>query len=114
MPEAYYLQVTLEPHHKHSGSRTGRRILFLAEVPIDAAKKSAPNPDDEASLYQEAERLAGELAPIAMTGHSRQTGEDVMRVSYHAIPRPRNDIVERIADAERDGVRLWLLGANVE
>ena len=114
MPETYYLQVTLEPHHKHSGSTTGRRILFLAEVPIEAAKKSATNPDDEKALYQEAERLAGELAPIAMTGRCRQTGEDIMRTSYRAIPRPPYHILERTADAEQDGVRLWLLGANVE
>ena len=114
MPETYYLQVTLEPHHKHSGSTTGRRILFLAEVPIEVAKKSATNPDDEKALYQEAERLAGELAPIAMTGRCRQTGEDIMRTSYRAIPRPPYHILERTADAEQDGVRLWLLGANVE
>ena len=114
MPEAYYLQVTLEPHHKHSGSTTGRRILFLAEVPVEAAKKSATNPDDEKALYQEAERLAGDLAPMAMTGSSRQTGEDIMRTSYHAIPRPPDYLIERTADAEKDGIRLWLLGANVE
>jgi hypothetical protein len=114
MPEAYYLQVTLEPHHKHSGLTTGRRILFLAEVPIEAAKKSAANPDDEKALYEEAERLAGDLAPIAMTGCSRQTGEDIMRMSYNAIPTPPYYILERTADAEKDGIRLWLLGANVE
>jgi len=37
-----------------------------------------------------------------------------MRTSYHAIPRPPDYLIERTADAEKDGVRLWLLGANVE
>ena len=37
-----------------------------------------------------------------------------MRASFHAIPHPPEDILERSADAEKDGVRVWLLGTNVE
>ena len=54
MAEAFYLRVTLEPHHKHSGSTTGGTILFLAEVPMALAKHSSSNPDDEAGLLREA------------------------------------------------------------
>ena len=50
MAEAFYLNVSLEPHRKHSGSITGRRILFLAEVPIEAAKQSATDPDDPTAI----------------------------------------------------------------
>ena len=73
MDETLYFHVALEPHLKHSGSITGRRILFLAEVPVDAAKKTATNPDDDDELRQVAQRLAAELLPIAMTGH-REVG----------------------------------------
>ena len=59
------------------------------------------------------EKLNG-LTPVAMTGRPRQEGEDVMRASFHAIPHPPEDILERSADAEKDGVRVWLLGTNVE
>ena len=76
MAEAFYLNVSLEPHRKDSGSTTGRRILFLAEVPIEAAKQSATDPDHPTALFREAERLAERLAPLAMTGHQRQEGED--------------------------------------
>jgi len=114
MAEAFYLRVTLEPHRKHSGSTSGGTILFLAEVPMALAKHSSSNPDDEAALLREAERLAERLTPLAMTGHPRQEGEDVMRASFHAIPHPPEDILERSADAEKDGVRVWLLGTNVE
>jgi hypothetical protein len=112
--EVLYFHVALQPHHKHSGSITGGRFLFLAEVPVDAAKKTATNPDDEDALRQEAEHLAAELLPIAMTGHPREEGEDVMRFSCHAVPEPSEDLLEHTADAEKDGVRLWLLGAKVE
>lgn len=61
MEEALYFHVALQPHHKHSGSIAGGRILFLAEVPVDAAKKIVTNPEDEDALRQEAERLAAEL-----------------------------------------------------
>ena len=98
MAEAFYLNVSLEPHRKHSGSTTGRRILFLAEVPIETA------------LSREAERLAERLTPLAMTGHPRQEGEDIMRASFQAIPQPPEDILERTADAVKGAVRLWLLG----
>ena len=114
MGEAFYFHVTLEPHKKRSGSKTGRRILFLVEVPIDAAKRSAADPQDESVLRQEAERLSRELAPIAMTGELRHGGEDVMEISSCTIIEPSNDLLERTADAEKNGVRVWLLGANVE
>ena len=57
MAEAFYLNVSLEPHRKHSGSTTGRRILFLAEVPIEAAKQSATDPDDPTALFRELKAL---------------------------------------------------------
>jgi hypothetical protein len=112
--EVLYFHVALEPHHKHTGSITGGRILFLAEIPIDTARKTAKNPDDEVALGQEAERLAADLLPIAMTGHPREQGEDLMRLTCHAVPQPSEDFLELTADAEKDGVRLWLLGANIE
>jgi hypothetical protein len=113
MAEAFYFH-TLEPHKKRSGSKTGRRILFLVEVPIDAAKKSATDPQGESTLCQEAERLSRELAPIPMTGELRRGGEDLMEVSSCSIIEPSNDLLERTADAEKNGVRVWILGANVE
>jgi hypothetical protein len=69
MHEVLYFHITLEPHHKNSGLISGGRIIFLAEVPVDAAKKPATNPADEKALSQEAERLVVELLPIAMSGH---------------------------------------------
>ena len=114
MDETWYFHFTLEPHHKHSGSITGERILFLAEVPVDAVKRTATNPEDENELSKEAERLAAELLPIAMSGRPREEGEDVMRLSCHAVPRPSEDLLTRRADAEKDAVRLWLLGTSVE
>jgi hypothetical protein len=114
MRDAFYFHVTLEPHKKRSGSKTGRRILFLVEVPIVAAKKSATDPQDESALGQEAVRLSRELAPLAMTGELRHGGEDLMEISSRAITEPSNDLLERTADAEKNGVRVWLLGANVE
>jgi hypothetical protein len=112
--EALYFHVALEPHLKHSGSITGGKILFLAEVPVDSAKKTVTNSDDENALWQEAERLAAQLLPIAMTGQQRGQGEDIMRFSCHLVPQPSEDLLEHTADAEKDGVRLWLLGANIE
>jgi hypothetical protein len=114
MAQALYFHITLEPHHKHSGSKTGRRIRFLAEVPVSAAKKTASSPDDERSTYEEAERLAGNLTSMAMTGQPHQPGEDEMRISFHSIPSISNDLIGRRPDAEKDGVRVWLLGADVE
>jgi len=84
---------------------------FLAEVPESVAKKTAKSPDDEQSTFEEAERLAGNLTSVAMTGHPRQPGEDEMQVSFHSIPRMSDDLTDRRADAEKDGVRVWLLGA---
>ena len=81
---------------------------------MDVAKHSLSNPGDESALLREAERLAERLTPLAMTGHPRQEGEDVMRASFHAIPQPPEDILVRSADAEKDGVRVWLRGTNVE
>ncbi len=112
--ETLYFHVTLEPHLKHSGVRTGGRILFLAEIPVDAAKKKATNPDDDDQLCQVAQTLAAELLPIAMTGHPRSEGEDVMRLNFHAIPKPSEDLLGHHSDAAKDGVRLWLLGSNTE
>jgi hypothetical protein len=114
MDEVLYFHVALEPHLKHSGSKTGRRILFLAEVLLDAAKKTGINPDDEDALRQEAQHLAAALLPFAMTGRPRQEGEDVMRLTCYAVAKPSENLLEYSADAEKDGVRLWLLGSNVE
>jgi hypothetical protein len=114
MGEPFYFHVTLEPHKRRSGSKTGRRILFLVEVPIEAAKNSAKDPQDDSALCQEAERLSKELAPMAMTGELRHGGEDLMEISSCSIVEPSIDLLERTADTERNGVRVWLLGANVE
>ena len=113
MPQALYFHITLEPHHKHSGARTGRQIRFLAEVPVNVARKAAKSPDDEQSIRKEAERLAGNLTSMAMTGQPHQPGEDEMRVSFRSVPRMSDDFTNRQPDAEKDGVRLWLLGADV-
>jgi hypothetical protein len=112
--EVLYFHVALHPHHKHSGSITAGRVLFLAAVPVDTAKKTATNPHNEDALRQEAERLAAELLPIAMTGHPRAKGEDVMQLTCHAIPQPSEDLLQHTPDAEKNGVRLWLLGAKLE
>jgi hypothetical protein len=112
--EALYFHVSLEPHHKHSGSIAGGKILFLAEIPLDTAKKTATDPEDAVAISREAERLAAELLPLAMTGQPRQEGEDVMRFSCHAIPQPSENTLDRGPDAEKNGVRLWLLGVKTE
>ncbi len=112
--EVFYFHVILEPHLKHSGSMTGGKILFLAEIPVEAAKKTATNPEDEVALRQESERLAAELLPIAMTGHPWAEGEDVMRFSCHEVSQPSEDQTAHTADAEKNGVRLWLLEAKAE
>ena len=114
MDEALYFHVTLEPHHKHSGLVAGGKILFLAEVPFAEAKKRAADPEDAVALSREGERLAAELLPLAMTGHSREEGEDVMRLSCRAVPRPSEDLLGHKADAEKNGVRLWLMGTKTE
>jgi hypothetical protein len=114
MAQVLYFHITLEPHHKHSGGRTGRRIRFLAEVPVRVAKKTARSPDDEQSTYEEAERLASNLTSMAMTGQPHQPGEDEMRASFHSIPSISKDLTDRQPDAEKDGVRVWLLGADME
>jgi hypothetical protein len=114
MDEVLYFHVALEPHLKHSGSIIDRRILFLAEVHVDAARKTTTNPDDENALQQEAQRLAAELLPIAMTGHPRKEGEDVMKLTCHEVPKPPEDLLQHTADAHKGGVRLWLFGSNVD
>jgi len=114
MRQTLYFHITLEPHHKHSGQRTGRRIRFLARVPVLAAKKAARSPDDGESIQEEAKRLAINLTSIAMTGQPHQPGEDEMQVSIHSVPSISNDQTKRRADAEKDGVRVWLLGADAE
>jgi hypothetical protein len=81
--KALYFHVALEPHLKHSGSIIDRRILFLAEVQVGAAKERTTYPDDEDALCQEAQRLATELLPMAMTGHPRAG-----RRRCHAIDMP--------------------------
>jgi hypothetical protein len=114
MAQAYYFQITLEPHHKHSGDRTGQHIRLIAEVPVTAAKKTATSPDDEQSTYKEAKRLASNLTSMAMTGQPHQPGEDEMQVSLRSVPGISDDLTGRRADAEEDGVRVWLLGADEE
>ena len=114
MSEVIYFHITLEPHFKHSGKRTGRRISFLAEVPLDVAKAAAQSSDDEQLIFEEAKRLAAALTSIAMTGQRRQPGEDEMQISFHSIPVMTRNLTARQADAEKDGVRVWLLGANVD
>jgi hypothetical protein len=37
-----------------------------------------------------------------------------MRISLHSIPKMSDDLTGRRADAEKDGVRVWLLGADGE
>jgi hypothetical protein len=114
MPQALFFEITLEPHLKRSGLATGRRILFLAEVPINTAKEASKAPDDDGAVYEAAERLAANLTCTAMTGASHQLGEDEMRVSFHSLPRMSDDLKERHPDAEKDGVRVWLIGARPE
>ena len=114
MSEAIYFHLSLEPHYKHSGKRTGRKITFLAEVPLDAARAVAESSDDEQLLLEEAKGLATALTSIAMTGQGHQPGEDEMRISFLSIPVMARELTDRQADAEKDGVRLWLLGADVD
>ncbi|MBV9877847.1 MAG: hypothetical protein JO025_24180 [Verrucomicrobia bacterium] len=114
MPQSLYFEITLEPHLKHSGLATGRKILFLAEVRIDAAKAVSEAPENDQAIYEMAARLAVSQTCMAMTGETRQPGEDEMRVSFHSMPRVSNDITERLPDAEENGVRLWLVGAVPE
>jgi hypothetical protein len=47
--EVLFFRVALEPYLKHSGSITVE-ILFLAKVPVDSARKTAANSDDENAL----------------------------------------------------------------
>lgn len=114
MPQSFYFQITLQPHLKHSGLETGRRILFLAEVPVNTAKDASEAPEDDLIVSKTAERLAANLTCLAMTGESAQPGEDEMRVSFHAMSGMPEDVTQRRPDAEKDGVRIWLIGARPE
>jgi hypothetical protein len=114
MPQNFYFQITLEPHLKHSGLVTGRRIIFLAEVLVSTAKGVSEAPDDDQKVYETAQKLAADLTCLAMTGEYRQPGEDEMRVSIHSTSRMSDALTERHPDAEKDGVRLWLIGAHPE
>ena len=112
MAECFYFHVTLEPHLKHSGAKTGRKIFFLVEVPRALARAAAGEPGDELGLRQSAQQLAGELAPVAMRGKPCAPGEDAMAVSCQ-LSHPRPDLLERVPDAVRNGARAWLIGADV-
>ena len=114
MPQVLYFQITLEPHFKRSGLATGRKILFLCEVPVSAAREVSEAPDDDQAVHDAAKRLAANLTCMAMTGETHQPGEDEMRVSFEESSKMSNDISERHPDAEKDGVRVWLLGAHPE
>src|SRR5258707_5771188 len=76
MPQALYFQITLEPHLKHSGVATGRKILFLAEVPVTTAKEASVVPEDDGNVYETAERLAAKLTCMAKTGVASQPDID--------------------------------------
>jgi hypothetical protein len=114
MPKALYFEIPLEPHHQYSGNRTGRQIRFLAEVSLSAAKNAARSPADKESVDEAARLLAVNLTSEAMTGQSHQPGEDKMRISIQSILGMSNDLTDRRPDAEKDGARVWLLGANVD
>jgi hypothetical protein len=114
MPEFFYFQITLEPHLKRSGLVTGRKIIFLAEVPVGAAKMASEAPNDDQAVHDAARRLAENLTCMAMTGEPHQPGEDEMRVSFESTSRMSNITGARRPDAEKDGVRVWLLGAHPE
>ena len=112
MPECFYFQVTLEPHLKHSGAKTGRKIFFLVEVPRALVRAAGSEPENELALWQSAQRLAGELAPVAMRGKPCSPGEDAMAVScqlYH----PTRDLLERVPDAVLNCARAWLIGTDL-
>ena len=111
MPGSFYFQVTLEPHLKHSGARTGRKILFLVEIPHEAVRSPGQEAPDELRLQDEAGRLATELAPLAMSGKPASAGEDHMTVSC-TPSSPSADLLERLPDVEKDGARAWLLGSE--
>ena len=74
MPQALYFEIMLEPHLKHSGLATGRKILFIAEVPVNSAKEASDAPDDDGAVYEAAEKLAANLTCLAMTGAQHQLG----------------------------------------
>jgi hypothetical protein len=111
MAECFYFHVTLEPHLKHSGAKTGRKIFFLVEVPRALARAAGGESGDELGLRRSAQRLAGELAPVAMRGQPCSPGEDAMAVSCQSY-QPRPDLLERVPDAVRDGARAWLIGTD--
>jgi hypothetical protein len=113
MSECVYFLVTLEPHLKHSGAKTGRKIFFLVEVPRALARATGGGePDDELALREAARRLASELAPVAMRGAPCAPGEDPMAVSCR-LYQPHPDLLERVPDAVLNGARAWLMGTDL-
>lgn len=113
MPDTLYFHVTLEPHLRHSGAKTGHKIFCLVEVPRALALATGgSNPGDELALQENARCLARQLAPVAMTGKPCSPGEDAMAVSCQDY-YPAQDLVERVPDAEVDGVRAWLIGTDL-
>ena len=65
-------------------------------------------------IYETAERLAAKLTCMAMTGEASQPGEDEMQVSFQSMSGMSAELRQRRPDAEKDGVRIWLLGARPE
>jgi hypothetical protein len=111
MAECFYFHVTLEPHLKHSGAKTGRKIFCLVEVPRALARAAGGESGDELGLRQSAQRLASELAPVALRGTPCSPGEDPMAVSCQ-LSHPGPDLLERVPDAVRNGARAWLIGTD--
>jgi len=85
-PACFCFRVTLEPHLKHSGAKTGRKIFCLVAVPREVARAAGAAPRASLPCKAGAQRLAGELAPVALRGVPCSPGEDQMAVScqlYH-------------------------------
>ncbi len=112
MPSSFYFQVTLEPHLKRFGTKTGRKIFFLVEIPQElAVAASEASSEDQDAVKKVAERLAIEFAPSAMNGRSGSPGEDQMTASCQ-FSEPTQDLLRRAPDAEENGARVWLLGTD--
>jgi hypothetical protein len=112
MPECFHFRITLEPHLKHSGAKTGRKIFFLVEVPREAALAAGADPGNELALRESARKLAGALAPVAMRGKPCSPGEDPMSVSCQ-LCHPTPDLLDRVPDAVLNGARAWLIGTDL-
>jgi hypothetical protein len=101
--------------HFEPRKRRVYEVLFAELLKLGAPSTSETDSDE--TLTQERQRAG--WAPRGRGSSIRlvrcgQEGEDVMRFSCHAVPEPSEDLLEHTADAEKDGVRLWLLGAKVE